>query len=78
VQVRPKGRVPESATLPNLNEAKAWAISVEAVIREARHFPYPAARFGVTGGKRDMIENDRIHWAPSRCPRRLYNASAVT
>jgi hypothetical protein len=37
VQVRPKGREPESATFPNLKEAKAWAISVEAAIREARH-----------------------------------------
>jgi len=27
-----------------LKEAKAWAISVEAAIREARHFPYAAAR----------------------------------
>ena len=44
VQVRPKGREPESATFPNLKEAKAWAISVEAAIREARHFPYAAAR----------------------------------
>jgi len=40
VQVRPNGREPESATFPNLKEAKAWAISVEAAIREARHFPY--------------------------------------
>jgi hypothetical protein len=30
VQVRPKGREPESGTFPNLKEAKAWAISVEA------------------------------------------------
>jgi hypothetical protein len=44
VQVRPKGRVPESVTFPNLKEAKAWPISVEAAIREARHFPYAAAR----------------------------------
>jgi len=44
VQVRPKGREPESGTFPNLKEAKAWAISVEAAIREARHFPYAAAR----------------------------------
>jgi hypothetical protein len=32
VQVRPKGREPESATFPNLKEAKAWAISVEAAL----------------------------------------------
>ena len=44
VQVIPKGREPESATFPNVKEAKAWAISVEAAIREARHFPYAAAR----------------------------------
>jgi len=44
VQVRPKGRVPESATFPNVKEAKAWAVSIEAAIREARHFPYAAAR----------------------------------
>lgn len=44
VQVRPKGRAPESANFPNLKEAKAWAISVEAAMREARHFPYAAAR----------------------------------
>jgi len=43
VQVRPKGRVPESATFPNVKEAKAWAVSIEAAIREARHFPYAAA-----------------------------------
>jgi len=44
VQVRPKGRAPESANFPNLKEAKAWAISVETAMREARHFPYAAAR----------------------------------
>jgi integrase len=44
VQVRPKGRVPETATFPNLKEARAWAVSIEAAIREARHFPYAAAR----------------------------------
>ena len=44
VQVRTKGRASESANFPNLKEAKAWAISVEAAIREARHFPHAAAR----------------------------------
>jgi hypothetical protein len=43
-QVRANGRAPESANFPNLKEAKAWAISVEAAIREARHFPHAAAR----------------------------------
>lgn len=42
--MRAKGRALESATFPNLKEAKAWAISIEAAIREARHFPYAAAR----------------------------------
>lgn len=44
VQVRPKGRATETATFPNLKEAKAWAVSIEAAVREARHFPYAAAR----------------------------------
>ena len=34
----------ESANFRNLKEAKACAISVEAAMREARHFPNAAAR----------------------------------
>jgi integrase len=43
-QVRKRGRRSESATFPNLKEAKAWASSIEAAIRENRHFPHAAAR----------------------------------
>jgi len=42
-QVRRKGRRPESATFPNRKEAQAWATSIEAAIRENRHFPHAAA-----------------------------------
>lgn len=43
-QVRKGGRRSESATFPNLKEAKAWAGSLEAAIRENRHFPHAAAK----------------------------------
>ena len=43
-QVRCKGRRPESANFPNRKEAQAWAISLEAAIRENRHFPHAAAK----------------------------------
>lgn len=43
-QVRRKGRRPESANFPNRREAQAWATSIEAAIREHRHFPHAAAR----------------------------------
>jgi hypothetical protein len=44
VQVRRKGRAPESATFPNRKEAVAWAESLESAIREGRHFPHAAAK----------------------------------
>lgn len=43
-QVRIKGRPAESATFPNRKEAQAWAGSIEAAIREVRHFPNAVAR----------------------------------
>jgi integrase len=43
-QVRIKGRPTESATFPNRKEAKEWGISIEAAIRENRHFPNAPAR----------------------------------
>jgi len=43
-QVRIKGRPAESATFPNRKEARAWASSIEAAIREQRHFPNAVAR----------------------------------
>jgi integrase len=43
-QVRVKGRAAESATFPNRKEAEAWAASLEAAIREGRHFPHAAAK----------------------------------
>jgi integrase len=43
-QVRIKGRPGESATFPNRKEAQAWAGSIEAAIRESRHFPNAVAR----------------------------------
>ena len=39
-QVRVKGRASESATFPNLKEAKIWAGSIETAIREGKHFPH--------------------------------------
>jgi len=44
VQVRRKGRAPESATFPHRKEAVAWAESLESAIREGRHFPHAAAK----------------------------------
>jgi integrase len=44
VQVRRKGRPPESAHFPNRKEAVAWAESLETSIREGRHFPHAAAK----------------------------------
>jgi hypothetical protein len=44
VQVRVKGQRAQSATFPNRKEAEQWASSVEAAIRERRHFPHAAAR----------------------------------
>ena len=44
VQVRRKGRPPESARFPNRKEAVAWAESLESSIREGRHFPHAAAK----------------------------------
>jgi integrase len=44
VQVRRKGRSPESASFPNRKEAVAWAESLESAIRENRHFPHAAAK----------------------------------
>lgn len=43
-QVRVKGRAAESATFPNRKEAEAWAASIEAAIREGRHFAHAAAK----------------------------------
>jgi integrase len=43
-QVRKKGRKPEFATFPNRKEAKDWAASIEAAIREGRHFPNAQAK----------------------------------
>ena len=43
-QVRVKGRPAQSETFPNRKEAQAWAASIEAAIREGRHFPRAAAR----------------------------------
>jgi len=43
-QVRIKGRPTESATFPNRKEAQAWGVSIEAAIRENRHFPNAPAR----------------------------------
>src|SRR5215472_17946476 len=44
VQVRRRGRSPESASFPNRKEAVAWAESLETSIREGRHFPHAAAK----------------------------------
>ena len=44
VQVRRRGRPPESASFPNRKEAVAWAESLESSIREGRHFPHAAAK----------------------------------
>ncbi|HVH83044.1 MAG TPA: hypothetical protein VM713_01900, partial [Steroidobacteraceae bacterium] len=43
-QVRRKGRSAESATFANRKEAQAWAGSIEAAIRENRHFPNAVAK----------------------------------
>jgi integrase len=43
VQVRTRGES-RSATFPNLQEAKEWAASTEASIREGRHFPHLRAQ----------------------------------
>jgi integrase len=43
VQVRTKGQS-RSASFPNLQEAKEWAASTEASIREGRHFPHLRAQ----------------------------------
>ncbi|HJS88960.1 MAG TPA: site-specific integrase [Steroidobacteraceae bacterium] len=43
-QVRVKGRPAQSETFPNRKEAQTWAASIEAAIREGRHFPHAAAR----------------------------------
>jgi integrase len=43
-QVRTKGRRPEFATFPNRKDAKEWGASIEAAIRENRHFPHAAAK----------------------------------
>jgi integrase len=57
VQVRRKGRPPESASFPNRKEAVAWAESLEAAIREGRHFPHAAAkRTSFDALARDYIE----------------------
>jgi integrase len=44
VQVRVKGRPAQSETFPNRREAEQWASSIEAAIREGRHFPHAAAK----------------------------------
>lgn len=44
VQVRRKGRRPESAHFPSRKEAVAWGESLESAIREGRHFPHAAAK----------------------------------
>jgi integrase len=43
VQVRVKGREPQSKTFPNKKEAEMWASSTEAAIREGRNFPHMKA-----------------------------------
>ena len=43
-QVRVKGRPAQSETFPNRKEAEQWARSIEAAIREGRHFPHAAAK----------------------------------
>ena len=44
VQVRVKGQPAQSETFPNRKEAEQWARSIEAAIREGRHFPHAAAK----------------------------------
>lgn len=44
VQVRVKGQAAQSETFPNRKEAEQWARSIEAAIREGRHFPHAAAK----------------------------------
>jgi integrase len=43
-QVRKKGRSAESANFPSRKEAKEWASSIEAAIRENRYFPHAVAK----------------------------------
>jgi integrase len=42
-QVRVKGHATQGMTFPNEKEAKRWSTSVEAAIRENRHFPHMKA-----------------------------------
>ena len=44
VQIRLKGRQPESATFDRLTDAKRWATQTEAAIREGRHFHAAAGK----------------------------------
>jgi len=65
VQVRRKGRPPESARFPNRKEAVAWAESLETSIREGRHFPHAAAkRTSFDALAKDYVETVLAEFAP--------------
>jgi integrase len=72
VQVRRKGRPPEFASFPNRKEAVAWAESLEASIREGRHFPHAAAkRTSFDALAKDYIETVLAEFDPKEKTTRI-------
>jgi integrase len=65
-QVRVKGRPSESASFPNRKEAEQWGGSIEAAIREGRHFPTAKARRTTFA---ELVERYRTTTLPGMKPK---------
>ena len=65
VQVRLKGGCLETATFENITKAKLWAQSVEAAIRDGRHFNGRTKKHTL----RDLVQRFLEH--PSLKPKRF-------
>lgn len=57
-KVRLKGGGTRTKTFRRLTDAKSWALSLEAAIREGRDFPKPASRKHTVGEAIDRYERD--------------------
>lgn len=67
VKVRKKGYPPETATFPRRTDAKAWAATIEAAIKEGRHFHMSAAKRHTLG---ELIERYQVVVLPKLKDRR--------
>jgi integrase len=73
VQVRLKGAPPETMTFPRKTDARKWAQSTEAAIREGRHTPSTEARKRTLGEAVDRYIRDVL---PAKRPNTIVSQEA--